>query len=79
MKEHQLITSSLLIFLAMVQRMVIKNDGTIALGFFVTKVLTIQTSQRKLLLQFRAWDNSFWFRKLLLQFRAWDNSFWFED
>ena len=49
MKEHQLITSSLLIFLAMVQRMVIENDGTIALSFFATEVLTIQTSQRKLL------------------------------
>ena len=61
MKEHQLITSSLLIFLAMVQRMVIENDGTIALSFFATEVLTIQTSQRKLLLQFRAWNNSFWF------------------
>ena len=61
MKEHQLISSSLLIFLAMVQRMVIENDGTIALSFFATEVLTIQTSQRKLLLQFRAWNNSFWF------------------
>ena len=61
MKEHHLITSSLLIFLAMVQRMVIENDGTIALSFFATEVLTIQTSQRKLLLQFRAWNNSFWF------------------
>ena len=61
MKEHQLITSSLLIFLAMVQRMVIENDRTIALSFFATEVLTIQTSQRKLLLQFRAWNNSFWF------------------
>ena len=56
-----MITSSLLIFLAMVQRMVIENDGTIALSFFATEVLTIQTSQRKLLLQFRAWNNSFWF------------------
>ena len=56
-----MITSSLLIFLAMVQRMVIENDGTIALSVFATEVLTIQTSQRKLLLQFRAWNNSFWF------------------
>ena len=60
MKEYPLITSSLLIFLAMVQRMVIENVGLSHLDLLLQKVLTIQTSQRKLLVQFTAWDNSFW-------------------
>ena len=60
MKEYPLITSSLLIFLAMVQRMVIEC-WIITFRSFAAEVLTIQTSQRKLLVQFRAWDNPFWF------------------
>ena len=39
MKEYPLITSSLLIFLAMVQRMVIENDGLSHLGLLLQKSL----------------------------------------
>ena len=39
MKEHPLITSSLLIFLAMVHRMVIKNDGLLHLDLLLQKSL----------------------------------------
>ena len=39
MKEYPLITSSLLIFLAMVQRMVIENDGLSHLDLLLQKSL----------------------------------------
>ena len=39
MKEYPLITSSLLIFLAMVQRMVIENDGLSHLDLLLKKFL----------------------------------------
>ena len=42
MKEYPLITSSLLIFLAMVQRMVIENDGLSHLDLLLQKSLRYQ-------------------------------------